>query len=100
MPSRQRWMLPLSIPVGWAMACAGAGFPVWMSLHSDWPIWGAHVACAVTFVLGYFVMTVCFALTDTPWASVDLSDHTVADGQASGSAETVLPAVADQATVR
>jgi hypothetical protein len=90
LPARQRWILPLAIPVGWAMACAGAGFPVWMSLHSDWPIWAAHIACAVTFVLGYFVMTICFAMTDSPRRSLDLSDDSVVDGRAPEPARAVL----------
>jgi hypothetical protein len=64
--SRGEWMLTLTVPVGWAMACAGAGFPVWMSLHSDWGIVGAHVACAFTLLLSYYSMIVIFVITRTP----------------------------------
>jgi hypothetical protein len=66
LPERRHWMLILTVPVGWGMACAGAGFPVWMSLHSDWPLWAAHIACAVTFGLAYFTMVAVMAITRTP----------------------------------
>lgn len=64
--SGREWMLPLTVPVGWAMACAGAGFPVWMSLHSDWGLVGVHIACAFTLLLSYNAMIVIFVMTRTP----------------------------------
>jgi len=70
-PKQQWWMLPLAVPIGWAMTCSGAGYPVWMALHSDWPLWASHVASVFTLLFCYWIVALCRVLCRTPGAFVE-----------------------------
>jgi hypothetical protein len=52
-------------PMSFLGVYAAIGFPVWISLNSNWPMWAAALAALGTFGLGYLLVTVVAEITGT-----------------------------------
>ena len=66
-------------PMSFALMYFGCGWPVWLSLQSDWPIGTATAAAVLTYGLSYLMIRTFMAASGTPGAStVDAAavDHT------------------------
>lgn len=58
-------LLPI-FPMSFALMYFGCGFPMWLSLQSDWPIGTATVATVACFALAYLMITIFLVATNTP----------------------------------
>lgn len=59
-------ILLLVFPMSFALVYGGAGFPMWLSLQSDWPKSLADIAALATFALTYLLVTFTLLATATP----------------------------------
>jgi hypothetical protein len=63
-------------PMSFALMYFGCGWPMWLSLQSDWPIGTATAAAALTYGLSYLMIRTVMAATRTPGATVvDVADE-------------------------
>ncbi|HEV8625860.1 MAG TPA: hypothetical protein VG034_15500 [Acidimicrobiia bacterium] len=70
-------------PMSFALMYFGCGWPMWLSLQSDWPIGTATVAAALTYGLSYLMLRMFMVATRTPGTEVSPepapADHATPD---------------------
>jgi hypothetical protein len=58
-------------PMSFALMYGGCGWPMWLSLQSDWPIGTATLAAIGTYGLAYLMIRTFMVATRTPGAGAD-----------------------------